>query len=1020
MESHYYGYEPKSPQDYSFEEDDDAFGKTAEKAVDPLMLRDNLRTSTISIISMGFAALTLLILVIWFFMIGGVGDCKVKRLCDIRDRSSYLTSRSAPKNYEFLVPTKFVWLGMTMGTLCLLVATVFAFSILRKSTGSTGMAETAGRIQTASFRIVSKELLFMLLPILLAFILIGFGPGWRLSGAYFLGAIVTVITSYSAVWVSTSGSVRTAAATREGSRDGMKAGFRSGMTIGLVMGSTAIIGVSSVYLMFEDVRSLGAFTAGASTVALFSIVYGGIFAHAANLEETKAITYIGAPQANTWYPRSIARLLSDNVSGIFGGNADCFVSLVGSIAAAAILGSYLPYFYRDPFAMCVFNHLYVDEKCGPFGYPSKLSYASYICKANDYYLQYPRLSVWQSTTLFVALPFMVAAVGVLASVVAAFLVRFPAQQTEEEYTEDESKKARKLLWSVRVNRLITAVIVLGGLFALFFILFGPSSEFQKGVGLSANQNLPFFRLAEDPDACVNAFLKPEPGADYSAAIYPMGTFSREGRYSPLSTLGSKFGESHQIYWRLFLCACLGVGLGQLIYFLTEHFTDESYSRVQRIAAAKSYGAGAPIQDGLCSGMLSNAISTFVVMFTIFWAFKVFGFYGVAISSVAMLSTLGITMSGLSYGPIMNNAVKIAELSRPRLKKEIYENAFALQKLGRLSVASSKAFATSSSVLAAYSIVAAFVHESEIAPSPRSVAGSPRILGRVLLNSSSMVDIYVVASCLIGLVLPFFVVGQLAISHSRACHLGFTQRREEEDVTFDDDDQTDASFVDSFSGYALLESVLPTLSVIMPPLIIGFGFGQRALLGMLVFSIGSGYEIASTISNAAGAWKNANEIGLSPDSRRNLVSVTGLIDVPFQDSVGPALNVYMKMTGAIALITAPLMEPDRKNGWIGAVLLAVTAIFFSVYRVWSIRHSRKSARDLTEEEITTAGVVLPPPKKVSPFYVEHPTWNRIEVFPGSQMADAIGDEQNNIRFNPATLPGLSDRDELDMTNISLDP
>lgn len=1016
--SRYYGYELQSPQDHIFDEDDVEFGKVGCKTLDPEMLRDNARTSITSFLAIGFTATALLVLVIWFFLIGGVGDCKVDRLCDIRDKSASSSSGFSPKNFEFLVPTKLVWLGITLGTLCLLVASFHAFFTIRKSIGSPGMAEVTGRIQTACFRIISKEIVFMALLAVLLFILIGVGPGWRLAGAFVIGTLVSLVTCYAAVWISTSGNARTAAATGEGSHVGLKTGFRTGAIIGLVMASIAIIGVSSVYLMFEDVRALIGFATGASTVALFAMIFGAIFTNAANLAGTASTK--NALHGASYTTKSIARLLSDNVSSIFGGNADCFESLVGSITATAILGSYLPFFHRDPFAMCVFNHLYVDNQCGTFGYPRKLSYASYICKSGDFYLQYPRLSVWQSNTAFVALPFLVAAVGVLASVVSTFFVRIPVEESSDTDVESqqETKKTRQLLWSMRMNRLLTTALVLVGLFVLFFILFGPASQFQKGTGLGSEEKLPSFELSSKPGACVNSFLTAE-SASSPAELLPKGQFSTKGRYTPLSTLGFEFGESRQTYWRLFLCSCIGVALGQLLYFLTEYFTDTSYSTIQKLASIAFYGPGAVMLEGIGKGMLSTALSMSLVLFSVFGAYNIFGFYGVALSSVSMLSTLGLTMSGLAHEPIMHNAARISELSRPLLKTEVFEDIRALQKLGDVSTASAKVFASSAAALTGYSILAALVHESELAPSPRGLVGSPRMLGEVLFNPSSMVDVYVVVSLLIGFMLPFLFAGQILLALSRASHVNSISFRENS-PSAESNENDDKSFVHAVSNYALVETVLPAFIAIMAPLIVGFSFGQGALVGMLVAAIGGGYLITAMVSNSSGAWRNANTVILAWKNGPESMAANPLVEDSFRDTIGPALNTFIKMIAIVGLISAPLMEPDRKNGWIGALLLALSVIFICGFGLWSARFNKRSAENIGAGD-SASSVIRAPPKKVSPFYVEGPTWRRDEIFPGSQMHDALVAQSEmeshvNMQVNTASLPGLSERSEMDLSRI----
>jgi Na+/H+-translocating membrane pyrophosphatase len=1039
-ESDYYGYGPKSPQDFPFEEDKSfapLLDSSLANIVDPKMLRDHGRVSVVLLLGMAFFALSFVVLLVWFFLLGGAGECKVKRLCDVRDRSSYATGGFVPKNFEFLVPAKLVWISLAISCVGLLTAACYAFSVLRCDVGTAGMAAIAAHIHAGSYAFLTTEFLAMLLPLFVIFIIVGVGPGWRVAAGFIFGSLLSAAACYAGLSIATSGNVRTCAAAQSGALAGLKVAFRTGAVVGLAMVSLGLAGISFAYLMFQDIRTLGGFAVGASIVALFARIAGGVFAKAADIGADAVGKFEeGVPVDDPRNPASIADLVGDNVGTVAGGSADYFESFVGSIAAAALLGATLPFFHRDQYAMCVFNHLYIDARCGPFGYPQQLSYAAFVCKANDFYLKYPRLSVWQSNATFVALPFLLAAVGVLASVLATVHVRVgPAVEDEQA---DKAGVIRSLLRSVRVNTVLAGLLVVGGAAALCFSLFGRGSAFQRGAGLGSAENLPVFRLSDEPNACINTFLLP--GSTDTSTLVPSGDFSNSGRYRPLSTIGFQFGEARQTPWRLWGCILIGLALGQAITYLAAYSTAAAYGPTQGIASAGAYGAGAVIIQGLGAGMAATVLPMALVVSSILGSYNLFGYYGVALCSVALLSTLGLTLGAVAYGPVADNAVAIAEMARPPLPRAVRKTSDALDVLGNTAAVAGGGFANVSAVLTALALLAALIHESGLTPSPRDLAGTPRLLGRVLVGSttlagsSSLVDIFVVASVFIGIMLPFLFSGLVVLSVSRVARtVTFESRRQLRQVeglrAGTSGAKPDyAHCVRTVARSAVLETVVPAAAVIMAPLIVGFGFGQMALVGMLLGAVGSGYLLSTVMSHAGGAWDNAKKLvesghhgeGCGGGSEWHAsTAAADTVGDPLKDTAGPSLNVCIKVMCAIGLVAVPIMEPDRRTGWIGAILLAVFIVCATVFGVWNVRRTSEAHAALREGDDVDADdwATTPPPKRVSPFYVAGSTWAPETVVPGSQMHEALAASGRwALPVDVSRLPGVSDRDEVDIQNL----
>eukprot|EP00168_Porphyra_purpurea_P019797 TRINITY_DN8032_c0_g1_i2.p1 TRINITY_DN8032_c0_g1~~TRINITY_DN8032_c0_g1_i2.p1 ORF type:complete len:260 (+),score=110.21 TRINITY_DN8032_c0_g1_i2:49-780(+) len=208
--------------------------------------------------------------------------------------------------------------------------------------------------------------------------------------------------------------------------------------MGLSVVAIGLSGLSFVYLLFRDVRALAGFAAGASTIALFARVGGGIYTKAADVgADLVGKVEANIPEDDPRNPATIADNVGDNVGDVAGMGADLFESYVGSLVATAILGSSLPYFYGSPLGMCVYNHLALDAECvyrDTVGV--KLSLARRLCTP-AVVAAYPSLTVWQSNSMFIALPFMLAAAGIVVGILGTLYVWVsPKLATQTDKGED--------------------------------------------------------------------------------------------------------------------------------------------------------------------------------------------------------------------------------------------------------------------------------------------------------------------------------------------------------------------------------------------------------------------------------------------------------------------------------------------------------------------------------------------------------------------------------------------------------
>jgi len=1003
------GYSIYTPYDLPYEEDIEQTKNqgNAEVPKDKDAYRGPLIVMTATFF------LVLVTLLVW---LGLIARCQVQGLCDKADVSGNVDTDYAFRTFPFLVPFVYVWASLSAGVLGLLVISLYALSILKRNTGTARMVEIASFIREGAVAFLALEYGLLVVLVLVLFVLLFFGANLRVAFAYLIGASLSAITGYAGMSIATRGNVRTAAAAAKSMSLALNVAFRSGAVMGMAVVSIGLSGLSAVYLMMSDVRSLAGFSAGASTVALFARVGGGIFTKAADVgADLVGKVEANIPEDDPRNPATIADNVGDNVGDVAGMGADLFESYVGSVVATAILGASLPFFWRNPMALCVYNHLYIDQLCGPFDYPNRLSYAVSICESNDFYTEYPYLSIWASNSIFVALPFMLMLVGLLASIICTVHVIVP---DSAKAGGERAQIMDTLLWSLRFNVFGASLLIIAGAAGLCWGFFGGNSTFQSFQGFSGNADLPVFELAPNlTEACIPRSVAGQPN------LFPGGFLNPEGRYHPIDTLGFSFGSAYETPWRLFLSIIIGLFLGIVIGLLTEYFTAGNYPPTQQIAESGQYGAGAVVIQGLGVGMLSTVLPLSLVVAVILGAYALFGTYGIALAAVGMLSTLGVTMATDAYGPVADNAGGIAEMAE--LPSSVRDTTDALDALGNTTAATGKGFSNGSAVLTAYALLTALVQDSGLAPTPYDVvSGRSHILD---YNVVRINDIYVVVSVFIGIMLPYLFAALTMLAVSRAAQAMIVEvRRQFREIPGLREGRPGVKpehvrCVSIATRSAIFEMILPGAIAILSPLIIGFGFGQKALVGLLLAAIGSGYMLGIMMSNGGGAWDNAKKLVESgffgkshaKGSEWHKATVAGdTVGDPFKDTSGPSMNILIKMMTVFGLVTVTLMHPDQERGWIGLIIFLVALLFAGIFVFWNTRSSQK----IREEASRIDNGFNPAPKKVvSDFFNEGPRVDEETIFPGSQMWDAFHAAggrkgmKKGLFTNPSTLPGLYEGD-----------
>jgi K(+)-stimulated pyrophosphate-energized sodium pump len=241
----------------------------------------------------------------------------------------------------------FLILAPIVGVVALIFAFMLTSKINKVSPGTDRMKEIASYIHEGSMAFLTREYKTLAIFVVVLFVVLGLGIDWQTAIAFIVGAVFSALAGFIGMQVATKANVRTANGAKEGGMNkALSVAFSGGAVMGMTVVGLGILGVGTLYIVFsnfagntEAARIITGFSLGASSIALFARVGGGIYTKAADVgADLVGKVEAGIPEDDPRNPAVIADNVGDNVGDVAGMGADLFESYVGSIVSAIALG----------------------------------------------------------------------------------------------------------------------------------------------------------------------------------------------------------------------------------------------------------------------------------------------------------------------------------------------------------------------------------------------------------------------------------------------------------------------------------------------------------------------------------------------------------------------------------------------------------------------------------------------------------------------------------------------------------
>ena len=728
------------------------------------------------------------------------------------------------------IPTIF-WCVPAASIVALAFAWAFYRAMKREDEGTERMREIAEHVRKGAMAYLKQQykvagIAFVVLALFFAYLPYGAGVQnpW-VPFAFLTGGIFSGLAGFFGMKTATYASARTANAARQSLDRGLKVAFRSGAVMGLVVVGLGLLDISFWYIILDAfvdtagpqklvviTTTMLTFGMGASTQALFARVGGGIYTKAADVgADLVGKVEAGIPEDDPRNPATIADNVGDNVGDVAGMGADLYESYCGSVLATAALGA------------AAFASMGEAEQV----------------KA-------------------VLAPMLIAATGILLSIIGIFLVR-----------TREGASMRELLRSLGVGVNVSAVLIALATFGILYLLgmsnwIGLSCSVIRGLvaGIIIGQATEYFT---------------------SHSYRPTRKIADSSQTGPATVIIAGIG-SGMISTAI---PVITIGVAIILAYLCATGFDVDNMMAPQNMSQGLYGIGIA-----AVGMLSTLGITLATD---------------AYGPIADNAGGNAEMSGLG-----------AEVRKRTDALDALGNTTAATGKG---FAIGSAALTALALLASYveEIRIGLQHNgiSSLAmPDGGSIpVGEASMLDFMDYYNVSLMNPTVLIGIFIGAMMSFLFCGLTMNAVGRAAESMVTevrrQFREIKGILTGEGKPDYARCVEISTRGAQREMLLPSLLAIVAPVVVGLVFGVAGVMGLLVGGLSSGFVLAVFMANAGGAWDNAKKLieegylGGKGSEHHKATVVGDTVGDPFKDTSGPSLNILVKLMSMVSIVMAGL-------------------------------------------------------------------------------------------------------------------
>ena len=699
-------------------------------------------------------------------------------------------------------------LSIVVGLVALGVAVMLSNAISAANAGTARMKEIAGYIHEGAMAFLYREYKYLAIFIVVVAAIIATFLSVSTALCFIGGAVFSICAGYLGMNVATKANVRTAEAARHGMSEALKIAFSGGAVMGLGVVGLGIAGLAVAYFVFDrNIDIVTGFGLGASSIALFARVGGGIYTKAADVgADLVGKVEAGIPEDDPRNPATIADNVGDNVGDVAGMGADLYESYCGSILATAALGA-----------------------------------AAFIHSA-DTVMQFKA----------VIAPMLIAAVGIILSIIGIFAVR-----TKENAT------MKDLLGSLAFGTNLSSVLIVAATFLILWLL-----QLDNWIWISC---------AVVVGLVVGIVIGRSTEYYTSQSYRPTQKLSESGKTGPATVIIS------------------GIGLGMLSTAIPVVAVVIGIIASYLLASAGDFGnVGMGLYGiGIAAvGMLSTLGITLAtdaygpIADNAGGNAEMSGLGAEVRKRTDALDSLGNTTAATGKGFAIGSA---ALTGLALLASYIEEIRIGLTRLGNVDLT----FADGSSISIANVTFIDFMDYYEVH------LMNPKVLSGMFLGS----------------MMAFLFCGLTMNAVGRAAgHMVDEVRRQFRDIKGILTGEAEPDYercVEISTKGAQREMVIPSLIAIIAPILTGFIFGVPGVLGLLIGGLSSGFVLAIFMANAGGAWDNAKKyveegnFGGKGGEVHKATVVGDTVGDPFKDTSGPSLNILIKLMSMVAIVMAGL-------------------------------------------------------------------------------------------------------------------